>query len=137
MLKAACVIHLSHRVLVGHLLRLDEVAAAQRDAVHADLAGGFIHQSLHDVNRLGPACAAIGTRGSRVGDHRPVAKIDGLNVVHAGLHPGANQRLNRHTHAHRIGAHVGQRMHAQRQNFAVGIQRQGGAGLHIAAMGSR
>jgi hypothetical protein len=114
LLELAGVIGLAHRVLVGHLFRLDEVAAAQRDTVHADLARGLVHQPLHDVDGLGPARAAVAPGGCGVGQHRLEVEVDGLDVVHAGLHPGADQQLDGHTRARGVGAHIGQGMHRRR-----------------------
>ena len=61
-------------------------------------------------------------------------KVNGLDVVHAGLHPGANQQLDSHPGAGGVGTHIGQRGQTQRQNFALLIQRQLGAALQVAPM---
>jgi hypothetical protein len=75
--------------------------------------------------------------GCCVGEYRLEMEVDGLNVVDAGLHPGADQELNRNAGASGIGAHVGQCLDAQRKDLAVGVEREFGPGLDVAAMGAR
>jgi hypothetical protein len=133
-LEAADVVGLAHRVLVGHLLGPDEVAPAQLHAVDARLARGLVHQPLHGVDRFGPAGAAVGAGGRGVGQHRLEAEVDQRDVVHAGLHPGPDQQLDGDAGAGGVGAHVGLRVHAQRQDAAVGGQRQFGVRAHVAAV---
>ena len=136
MFKATAVIHLRHRILVGHLLGANHVMPAQRDAVDAGLARGLVHQALHDVDRFGPARAAVGADRGGVGQDRLEVEINGLDVIDAGLYPGADQQLNGHTGAGGIGAHIGQRVHAQGQNPAIRCQRQLGLAVDIAARGA-
>ena len=45
--------------------------------------------------------------------------VNGLNVVHTALHPGANEHLNGQTRHGGVGAHIGQGFDAQAHNFAV------------------
>ena len=132
--KLAGVVHLRHRIGVGHLVRLDEIAPPQLDPVHADLACGFVHQSLHDKNGFRAARTPVGAGGCGVGQNRLEMEIHRLDVIHAGLHPGANQYLNGNARARGISAHIGARMHAQAQNLAGGVQRQFGGGFNVPAM---
>src|SRR5664280_2184648 len=69
-LEAAAVVGLGQRVLVRHLRRRDHVAAAQLGRVEPELARRRIHQALDDVDRLGPAGAAVGAGRRRVRQHR-------------------------------------------------------------------
>ena len=62
-------------------------------------------------------------------------KVNGLDVVHAGLHPGADHHLNGHARGGRVGTHIGQSFDAQGQNFAVGGQGHFGLGFDVAPMG--
>jgi len=55
----------AHGVGVGHLLRLDEIAAADLDGIDAELAGGGVEQTLDEIDGLGSPGAAIG--GNRRG----------------------------------------------------------------------
>ena len=132
MLETARVVGLAHGVLVRHLLGADEVAAAQLNAVDADLPCGFVHQPLDVEDGLGPAGAAVRAGGRLIRQHGFEMKVDHRHVVHAGLHPGAYQQLNRHARARGVGAHVGVRVHAQREDFAARVQRQFGLRLHVA-----
>jgi hypothetical protein len=78
--------------------------------------------------------AAVGAGGRRVGQHAWKWKSM-ADVVDAGLHPGADQQLDGDAGAGGIGAHVGQRLHAQRQDAAVGVERQFGTrALDVAAV---
>ena len=70
LLEVAGVVGLGHRVAVRHLLRRDHVAAAQldRDRCRSTRAAASI-SALDDVDRLGPAGAAVGPGRRRVGEH--------------------------------------------------------------------
>ena len=107
MFKTATVVDLAHRVGVGHLLGLDEVAPTQLDAVNAGLACSFIHQAFDIVDRLGAARTTVRASGRGVGQHRLEVVVNHPDVIHAGLHPGANHQLNRHTRAGGVGTDVG------------------------------
>ncbi len=87
-------------------------------------ARGFVQQPLDVVDRFGPARAAVGAGRRGVGQHRLEMKVDRLDVVDAGQHPGADQQLDRDAGAGRISADVGQRVAAQREDAAVGIERE-------------
>ena len=89
-LKAAAVVHLCHRVLVGPLFGANHVAPAQRNAVDTGLARRLVHQALHDVNGLRPTGTPVRAHRRGVGEHRLEIKINGLDVIDAGLHPGTN-----------------------------------------------
>ncbi len=58
----------------------DQVAAAQRHAVEAELAGGAIDQPLHHKHHLGAAGAAIGRGRDRVAEHRALARARAAGV---------------------------------------------------------
>ena len=135
--KTAAVVHLAHRVAVGHLFGLHEITAAQRDAVNAGHARGLVDQPLDGVNRFRAAGTTVGTGRCRVGQHRPEIKINGRDVIHTGLYPRANQQLNGHPHTRGVSANVGHRLHAQCQNFSAGVQGHFGVDVHIAPMSGR
>ena len=134
-LEAADVVGLAHGVGVGHLLGADEVAPPQGDAVDAGLARRLVHQALDVEDGLGPAGAAVGAGGRLVRQHGAEVKVDHWHVVDAGLHPGADQQLDRHPRGQGVGPHVGVRLHPQRQDAAIGRQRQLGVGPHVAPVG--
>ena len=132
MLELAGVVDLPHRVGVGHLLGVHKVAPAQFDAVNAGLARCFVHQALHDVDRLGAASAPVGPGRRGVGQHAAKVEVNGLDVVHAGLNPGADHQLDGNASAGGVGAHVGHAVEAQGENLAAGVERQLGLGVHVA-----
>ena len=135
-LKAAAVIHLCHRVLVGHLFGANHVAPTKRNAVDTSLARCLVHQALHDVDGLRPAGTPVRAHRRGVGEHRLKIKINGLDVIHAGLHPGANQQLDGHAGAGGISADIGQGVHPQGQNTAISRQGQFSLGVDITARGT-
>ena len=57
------------RILVGKGRRRNEIAPAQRDAIEAVLARGFVDQPLDHVNHFRPAGAAIGRGRHRGRQH--------------------------------------------------------------------
>ena len=134
--KGARVIGLAHGVFVRHLGRLNEVATAQFQTVHAGLTCGLVHQALNVVNGFRPARTPVSAGGCGVGHDRREMEVDQLDVVHAGLHPGADHHLNGHARHAGVGADVGLVVNAQRQNFAVGVQRHFALADDVAAMGA-
>ena len=132
--ESAGVVHLAHGVGVRHLGGLNKVLAPQGDAVDTALPGGLVHQALHVVNGFRATCAAVSAGASGVGHHPGKVVVDGLNVIDAALHPRPNQQLNGQAGHARVGAHIGFGVHAQRQDFAFGIQRQSGLTFDVAAM---
>ena len=136
MLKATAVIHLCHRVLVGHLFGANHVAPTKRNAVDTGLARRLVHQAFHDVNGLRPTGTPVGAHRRGVGEHCLEIKINGLDVVDAGLHPGSNQQLDGHAGAGGISADIGQGVHTQGQNTAISRQGQFSLGVDITAGGT-
>ena len=132
--KVARVIGLTHGVFVRHLRRRNHVAAAQFNAVDARLPCSLVHQTLHVVDRFWTTCTSVSASRRGVGQHAHKVEIDQLYVVHAALHPWANQELNGHTRHRRVGTHVGKRVDPQSQNLAFCIQRHPRFDGHVAAM---
>ena len=132
--EAAAVVDLCHRVGVGHLLGPDHVAPPQRRRILAQPARRGVHQPLDDVDRLGPAGAAVGAGGSGVGHHRGEAQVDQRDIVDAGRDPGADQQLDRDADVRRVAADVGDAAHAQRQHLALRVERQLGTARDVAAV---
>ena len=60
--------------------------------------------------------------------------VNGLNVVHAALHPRAYEHLDGQAGHGGVGAYIGQGFDAQAQNFAVLGQGQRRFGLNVAAV---
>ena len=96
LLELAAVVIVMRRRVVRQRLRLDEIAPAQLDPVDARDLRRALDQPLDQINRLGPAGAAIDRRRRRVGEYRTGADIDGLHVVQAGnKHQRPEQRRGR------------------------------------------
>ena len=136
MLEAPAVIHLRHRVLVGHLFWLDEVAPAQGNPVDTGLPRCLVHQPLHDVDRLGPPGTAVGAHRRRVRQHRLEMEVDRLDVVDTGLHPGPDHQRYRDSGAGGVGTHIGMCVHAQCQYAAAGVERELCMALGVAPGGA-
>ncbi len=130
--ELAAVIDLPHRVGIGHLLRRDEIAAADLGGIEAELARCGVEQPLDEIDRLGPPGAAIGRGRRGMRQHRVQVEIDRLDVVDAGRDPGPDHELDDDPDRARIGAHVAERVDAIGQHLAVGIERELGMALDIA-----
>ena len=66
--KFATIVNRAVCGLVGHRLRRDEVAPAQRHTIDAHAPRRAVDQPLDQVDRLGPSGAAIGPERRRVGE---------------------------------------------------------------------
>ena len=128
--------------IVGHavgggernLRRLDQVAAAQGQAVDAHLGGGAIQQALHEVIGFGAACAAIGAHERGVGHHALDVHFDQRRAIDTGDVLGDVERQRQRPDAGDIGAEVAKARHANAEDDAPGIQRQFGAHVLRAAV---
>ena len=75
----------------------NEIAAAQIEAIEAELARGLVDQTFDRKRDLRPTRAAIGLRAHRVGVDRPRVQRGVRDVVSAGDQAGAlAQRRQRH-----------------------------------------
>ena len=90
----------------------------------AELGGDHVHEPLEVVGGLGPAGAAVGGHRGRVGEDARVPEVDVLHAVDADAH---HQREVRDEREDRIGADVGEDVHAERRDAAVGVHRR----LHV------
>ncbi|NBS83006.1 MAG: hypothetical protein EBS62_14900, partial [Betaproteobacteria bacterium] len=63
-----------------------------------------------------------------------VVEVDVLNVIDAGLHPGADQHLNRDACHAGVGPHVGMGANAQAQDLALTVQRHLRMALDVATV---
>ena len=132
--KGASVIDLAHWIFVGHLGGLYKVASTQLHAVDAADARSLVYQTFHVVNGFGTTCTAVSASAGGVGEDASEMIVNGLYVIDAALDPGTNQHLNGQTRHGGIGAHVGQRVNFQAQNFAVCCQGQRRLGFNVTAM---
>ena len=88
------------------------------------------------MDRLRPSRSAVGTHRCSVGEDCLELEVNRLDVIHGGLHPGANQQRDRDPCASGVGADVGRGVHAQREYLAMGIEREFSMALYIAASGA-
>ena len=133
--KIAGVVSLGHRVRVRQLRGPDHVATAQLDGVNTGLPRGGVHQALDGVDGFGTTRAAIRAGGRGVGEHTGDTHVDRVNVVQAGGDPRPDEQLDHDAGRRRVGAQISVRMHAQRQDAAIGIECQRRLADQIAAMG--
>ena len=128
----ARVVHHDDRRLVRELP--DEVLAAERRRILAELARRHLHQALDDEGRLRAARAAIGVDRRGVGvdavdlavDRRDVVLARQQRRVEIGRHAGREGR--------EIGAEIGLGLHAQAEDLALVVDRHLGVGDVVAAM---
>ena len=121
---------------VGELIGLNEILAADFQAVHAEHVGGFVEQPLDVQHRLGPAGAAIGAGGAGVGEHADDLDAAVFDLIAAAGH--AHHALRRSGGARvQIGAEVGDDFDFQAENLAVFSERHLGSHRLIAALDRR
>ena len=87
---------------VGHLGRRDQVRAAQRDAIDAELCCDRIHHALAHEAALEAAGRAIGRGRRLVGQAEMAGGAIGADLVGAGEHAHGAPH-----HAGAVGAHIG------------------------------
>jgi len=118
---------------VGHRHRLgrDHVEPPELCAIEAALAGRGVDKPLEDIDRLTEARSArdAGRRG--VGEHGRDLEADGGKGVNGALEMNILVGLQAAGHIGHVGADIGDACHAQRQEFAGRVERQGGAGLLV------
>ena len=127
----AAVVQHAERVLVGQLLRLEQVAAAQLDAVEAELPRGDVDQPLHHVHHLGPAGAAVGPGRRGVAQHAAGAEMGGRHPIDARHDLDA---LLDHRVVAGARAEIADVVAAHREEIAVGIERELGLDREVAAL---
>ncbi len=132
--EIAAVVSHGGRRLARHLGRPDLIAPPQRHPIDAHLGRRRIDQPLHVVIAFGPAGAAIGRHVRRVGERTFGRHFDQRRAVHAlhVLHGIDGARHRRHRRQER--AHIGEIGQPQSQEMPVGIERQFGVDVVVAAM---
>ena len=132
--EVAAVVGRAGRGLAWDLLGADLVLAPQLDAVEAGLGGGVVDQPLHEVIALGPAGAAIGADEAGVGEHALGGHLHHRRLVEADdvAHDVERRRLRRHRALE--AAEVAVAGEPQRQELALGVERELGGLLVVAAV---
>ena len=115
--EIAAVVGLPHRRLVRHRARRDRVAAAQFGRVDAQFAGRLVDDAFDDVDRFGPAAAAIGRRRHRVGQHRRDLGVHRLERIGVDETPHADRQRYGRPVGRIIGADRRHPARAQREEF--------------------
>ena len=120
--------------LAGNFALADLVAAAQLDAVDAGLGRGVVDQPLHEIIALGPAGAAVGADEGRVGEHALGGHFHQRRAVEADdvAHDVERRRLRRH--GAQEAAEIAVAGQPQRQEMSVGVERELGGLLVVAAV---
>ena len=104
--------------LVGDLLGLDEVLAAQVDGVHAQVPGHHVEHALAEVAGLVAARGPVGAHPHLVGHDAADVGLVGRDPVGAGQHAGGGGRHQPAVGAD-VGAHVAVDVGAHAQQRAV------------------
>ncbi len=91
-----------------------------------------IDQPLQQERRLRPPGAAIGIHRDGVGEHRLHLGVDRRGLVTAGEQGGVQVSRHAGREGREIGAHVGERPDAQRQEVALRVQRHLGRRVVVA-----
>ncbi len=120
----AAVVLQRHRRLVGEGVVGNEIPAPDLDSIHVHLARRDIDEALEQVCRLRAAGAAIGIDRHGVGEHRAHLDIDRRRRVNAGEQGRVQIGRDAGREGRQIGADIGERRDAQRQELAVLVQRQ-------------
>ena len=131
-LELAAVVLEEEPGVVGHGRRRHQVAQAQLEGIEPEIARGDVDQPLDDVGRLGPAGAAIGRVGHRVGEDAGDAGLDARDSVDAG--DAADVVEEEQRPAREIAADVDREIDLQRQEAAVGVHAQLGVDGDVAAV---
>ncbi len=101
---------------------LDPVPLPDRQRVHPEFGGQFVHDPLDGERRLRAASAAVGVGRHLGGEHAGAFERVGVHLVDGRVHERAEQRHPRR-HQHQVGAHVGQQVDRQATQPAVAFGR--------------
>src|SRR5215472_3143031 len=118
------------RVLVGKGRGWNEIAPPQCDAVEPVLNGGFVDQTLDDVDDFRPAGTAVRNRRRRVREHGARAYVRRWNAIAGGHQPDT---FDQRDVGPRVGADIAEIGRAQSEKMATGVEREFGGDREIAA----
>src|SRR5262249_35698193 len=131
---AAIVIEPAERRLIGKLRLRNEILAAELDAVDPELTRRVLDEPLDDVDRLGPAGAAIGRGRGLVREGHRQMRIARGDIVDADQRAEAAEGREEITIGRKISADIADEMDADAEELAVLVERELGIGDDIAAM---
>ncbi len=132
--ESAAVIDLTQRRFIRHLLRLDDVAPAQFDAIDAKLVRRGFDDALHEIDRFRPPGAAI--RRGRIGvrQHRVDRHVTRRHVIDARQRDDLPERRQQLPVGGDIGPDAGEHVQPHAQEFVVLIQCEFDLADVVAAM---
>ena len=113
----------------------DEVLAPDRRRIHLHVARRLFDDALDHVGGFRPAGAAVGIDRRGVGEHRLDLDVDRRRLVLAGQQGAVEDRRHARREGRQVRAHVGDGLDAQRQELALGVQRELDLGDMVAAVG--
>src|SRR5436305_3263803 len=102
--KIAAAVSRADGRLVRHLARPDKVASPDFGAIHAKLGGCFVCKPLQHITGFGPAGAAIGIRGGRIGEYACAFDEDCRRAIDAGKKTRIDRARYRRAESRDIGA---------------------------------
>ncbi len=132
--EVAAVVVGAGRRLVGHRRGWDEIAPAQFERVDAGGARRRLDQALHRIDRLGAADAAIGVHRRAIRERGAQAQMRGRHGVDAGGEPHDVDRRRPMAERRDAGADVVQRFELHREEAAIGVERERGLDVLVAAL---
>ena len=131
-LELAAVVGDPERGAVGHRGGGDQVHPPQGEPIHPELAGRVVDEALDDVGRLGPAGSAVRSGRIGVGQHRVHRNVRGRERVDPDQGRDVAEGREQVAVRGHVGPHVGERLHAQGEEAALGVEGQLGV-AHVVA----
>ncbi len=113
---------------------VDEVLLAQIEGIDAHLPRGDFHQPLDHESRLRAPRPAVGVNRGRICIDSIDLAVDRRDGILTGEERGVEICRNGRREGRHVGAEIGNRLHAQAQNFALIVQSHLRARNMIAAM---
>ena len=132
--EIAAVVGRPDRRLVGHRLPRNQIATPDLGAIDAELARGFVGKALQHITGLRTSRAAVGIGRHRIRIGAGDLHIDGGRAVYPGEQRAIDRPWNRRAEGRDVGADVGPRVDAQREEMPVTIQRERGARAMVPAL---
>ena len=111
-----------------------EILPAELHRVLAEFARCDFHQALDNEGRFRPPCPAISVDRRGVGVDAVHFRVDRRDIVLARQERRVEIGRHRRREGREIGAEIGERLHPQPGDLAVGVGREFGMGDVVAAM---
>ena len=125
------------RRLIGEGVLRDEVLAAQLGRIAPGLARRRLDDGLEQIGRFRSPGAAVGVDRRGVGVDRIDRAVDRRRLVLTGEQRAVQVGRDARREGRQIGAHVGDGVHLERGEVAVGVHGQLGVGDVVAPVGVR